>query len=93
MFPGHRLQGVVKLALLADGRRSFGREISSAHRAGAVRRINFYGVVKLQKLFVQAFVQHCGHHLFRESLGAGEIGTSDVADEQRVAGQNPLRPI
>ena len=39
---------------------------------------------------MQAFVHHCGHHLFRVALGAGQIGPADVANKERVAGQNLL---
>jgi len=39
---------------------------------------------------MQAVIQHRRHHLFGETLRAGEIGAAHIADEKRVAGQDLL---
>jgi hypothetical protein len=46
----------------------------SAHRAGAVRGIDFDIVGQFEQFAVQAVVHHLGHHLRRVAFAAGEIG-------------------
>src|SRR5689334_9690863 len=86
----HRLQRVLKLALLANRGPRFLRHVLAAHRARAVRRINLDRVRQPHDLAVQALVHHLGHHLWRVTFAASEIGPADITDEQRVAGENFL---
>jgi hypothetical protein len=49
-----------------------------------------FGVVwEFEELAVQALVEHRGE--FLRSMVAGEIGAADVADEERVAGEDGAR--
>ena len=51
-------------------------------------RVNLDTIVEFEKLAVKALVKHAGHLFRRVSLGAHQVGTTDVSDEQRIAGQH-----
>ena len=63
----------------------------AAQRPGAVRRVDGGGVGKRQQLVAQRVVQQAAEVVRRPPERHAQIGTADVADEQRVAGQDGLR--
>src|SRR6476620_1856532 len=52
-----------------------------------MRGIDFHFVRQFEEFAVQAVVHHLGHHLWRIAFAAREIGATDVADKERVSGQ------
>ena len=56
-----------------------------------MRRPDFHFVRQREQLRVDRVVQHSCHRLRREAAAAGEVRPPDVADEQRVAGEDLLR--
>ena len=87
---GHRPQRVVELALLSDRRARLARDVAAAERPGAVRRIDRGRVGERQELLVERVVEQA-RELRRRHAAAEEIGPADVADEERVAGQDRRR--
>ena len=90
---GHRLHRVVRTPLLADGRNRFTGDRLAAQRAGAVRRVDEGRIGERQQLAVQRVVQQIAELRCRPAEGGPQIGTADVADEQRVAGQHGVRDV
>src|SRR5207237_2835263 len=62
-----------------------------ACRAGAVRGPDLDVVGEGEQLSVQRVVEHRRHRLRRVAARAGQIGAADVADEERVAGEDARR--
>ena len=85
-FPGFRLEGEVGGALLADGGTALRTHLAAAQGTGAVGRIDLHRIGQGQQLGVQTVVEQAGE-LLRGVIGR-EVGTSHVADEQRVAGEH-----
>ena len=85
-FARFRLEREVGDALLADGGTALGTHLAAAQRAGAVRGIDLHRVGQGEELGVQAVVEQAGE-LLRRVIGR-EVGTSHVADEQGVAGED-----
>jgi hypothetical protein len=52
-----------------------------------VSRINLNRIIELEKFVMQAVVHHRRHHLRRVTFATCKIRSSDVADKQRVTGQ------
>ena len=87
----HRLQRVVRAALLADRRERFLAQRLAAQRAGAVGGIDQALVGQRQQLVVQRVEQTAAQIGRRPAERDAQIRTADVADEQRVAGQHGVR--
>ena len=87
----HRLQRVVGAPLFADGRHRFLAQCLAAQRPGAVSGVHGGAVGKRQQLVAERVVQQASEVVGRPSERHAQIGTTDVADEQRVAGQDGLR--
>jgi hypothetical protein len=79
-------EGVVGASLLADGGGALGAHLAAAERAGSVGGKDLGVVGELEEFFVEALVEHGGELLW--GVVAGEIGAADVADEERVAGED-----
>ena len=84
------LQRIVGGALFPDGGRALGAHLPPAQRSRAMRRKNLSLIRQLEQLVVQAAVQHGGEIL--RCVVARKIGTSYIADKQRVAGEHGSRP-
>ena len=85
---GHRCQRVVRPLLLADGRHRLGRQVLAAGRAGAVRRVDERLVGQHHQLLAQRVVQGCTQLVGGDAHRGEQVGTPDVADEERVAGEH-----
>jgi hypothetical protein len=83
--PAHRLQRVVGAALGADGGPGVGGDVLPAEGARPVGRVDEHVVGELQQLAVERVVERPRHRLRRDAAAAREVGTADVADEQRVS--------
>jgi len=87
-FLRHRLESVIETPLIADCGHGLFRDGLAAQRPCAMCGIDLCRVRQLQQLFMDGVVQH------RTELGCGpakrrtEIGSSHVADEQGVAGED-----
>ena len=88
---GHRREGVVGAALLADRRLGRGREVLAAGGAGSVRRVDAGGVGEAQELVVDRPEQPAGEVVGGPSDRGEQVGATDVADEQGVAGEHAPR--
>jgi hypothetical protein len=87
---GHGLKGVVGATLLTERRAGLPRQLPAAGRARAVSREHSGRVGEHQQLVVQRVVQLASHRLGREAdtPRGHQIGTPDIAHEQRVAGEH-----
>ena len=85
---GHGLERVVDAALLADGGDGFFADGFAAERAGAVGGIDEAGVGKRKKFVVERFVEHAAQLRGGPAERGAEVGAADVADEERVAGED-----
>ena len=90
-FLAQRLKRIVRLALLADRRHRFFGERLPAQRACAMRRIHETRVRQLEQLGVQRVVERLPRSVGRPSERRAQIGAADIADKQRVAGENRMR--
>lgn len=91
LLASHRSAGVVGGALLADGRLLLGREVLAAGGAGTVRGEDPHLVGKAHQLVLDAVVEHRAELLGGDADGREQVGASDIADEQRVAGEDAVR--
>ncbi len=87
----HRPQRVIHAPLVANRRHGFLRDRLAAQRAGTVRRIYQRGVRQGQQLPVERVEQHAAEIDSRPAKPCAKIRTSDVANKQRVAGQDGRR--
>ena len=90
----HRPERVVQAPLLSDGRARLAREVPTARRACAVCWVHPCRVGKLGKqCVVQRVVQLAREHVGGElGIGRGkQVGPTDIADEERVAGEHRVR--
>ena len=85
---GHGLERVVGAALLADGGDGFLADGFAAERAGAVRGIDEACVGKREKFVVEGIEEHAAELRGGPAERGAEIGAADVADEERVAGED-----
>ena len=86
----HRRQGVVGVALLADGRRRLVRQALAARRARSVGGKDPGLVGQGEELLAQGVVQVARQLGGTGTLGSRQIRPPDVADEQGVAGQHAV---
>ena len=89
----HRLQRVVGLALLADVELvSLDRCLPHDEPAPWAGRPRLVG--QDEQLVVQGAVEMPRHRVDRQlAAGSDQVGTADVADEQRVTGQHAVRNV
>ncbi len=85
-----RQQGVVRLPLLPHRRPRVGRQVLSAGRTGAVSGVDPGCVRKWEQLVVQAVVELIGELVTGEPDRRQQIGTADIADEERVTGEHAV---
>ena len=85
-----RAQRVVRLLLLPHRRPQIGGQVLAAGRAGAVRGVHPGGIGQRHQLVVQRVVELVGQLLAGEADRGQQVGSADVADEQRVAGQHAV---
>ena len=85
-LPGFRLEGKVGDALLADGGTAFRAHLAATERAGPVCGIDLHRIGQGEQFGVQAVVQQAGELLW--GVIGREVGTSHVADEQGIAGED-----
>ena len=85
---GHRLQGVVHAALLAESRDGIGGKLLAAERTRAVSGVNQGLIGKGQQFVVQRVVEVGSQIGSRPAEGRAQVGAADIADEQRVAGEH-----
>ena len=87
----HGLQRVIQSPLISERRDRVGGKLLAAERAGAVRRINQRLVGKRQQLVVQRVVKMRAEIVGGPAQRGAQVGAADVADEQRVAGEDGVR--
>ena len=87
----HRLQRVVRTPLLADGRERLLAQRLAAERTGAVRGVDQAGVGQRHELGPQRVVEHPAKVVGGPAERHPQIRPADVADEQRVAGEDRVR--
>ena len=87
----HRRERIVGAALLADRRHGLGRQVLAARRAGTVSREHLGGIRQREQALVEGVVELAGQFLGGDTDRGQQVGAADVADEQRVAGQHPVR--
>ena len=87
----HRLQRVVRPSLFADRRHRFLAQGLAAQRPGAVSGVHGDAIGKRHQLVAERVVQHATEVAGRPAERHAQVGTTDVTNEQRVAGQNGLR--
>ena len=87
----HRLQRVVVEPLDADRGDGVRAEMLAAQRAGAVGGVDERLVGQREELLVQRVVQQPAELLRAPAERRAEVGSPDVADEQRVARQHGVR--
>ena len=87
----HGGERVVGPALLADRGRSLRGQVLAACRPRAVGGEHAGRVRQSQQLPVERGVQLAGETVSSETNGPEQVGPSDVADEQRVTCEHPIR--
>ncbi len=91
LFLGHGLEGVVGSALFAEGGAGFFAERFAAKRAGAVGGVDKTFIGEGEEFGVEG-VEEQGSELSSGPAECGaEIGASDIADEEGVAGEDGVR--
>ncbi len=83
-------QGVVVGLLLPDRRHRLGRQVLAACRAGTVGRVDAGGVRQRHQLGVEAVIELVGQLVAGEPDRRQQVGATDVADEQGVAGEHAV---
>ena len=87
----HGLQGVIQAPLIAQRRDRVGGKLLAAKGAGAMRRVDERLVGKRQEFVVQRVVEVRAEVVGGPPERRAQVGTADVADEQRVAGEDGVR--
>ena len=91
IFLRHGLQGVIQSPLIAQRRDGIGGKLLAAERAGAMGRINQRLVGKREQLVVQRVVKVSAEVVRGPSERSAQVGAANVADEQRIAGEDGVR--
>ena len=87
----HGLQGVVQAPLISERRDRVGGKLLSAQRAGAVGRVDQGLVGKRQEFVVERVVKVCAEVVGCPPERGAQVGAADIADKQRVAGEDGVR--
>ncbi len=87
----HRLHCVVGSALLADCAHSLTGRFFPHDDPRAVRWKHFVSSGRLIKLCVKRVEQFGSQFLRTQPGGRQQVGTTDIANEQRIAGKDPVR--
>ena len=87
----HGLQGVIQTPLISERRDRIGGKLLSAERAGAMGRIDQRLVGKRQEFVVERVVEVGAEVVGGPPERSAQVGAADVADEQRVAGEDGVR--
>ena len=87
----HRLQSVVVLALDPYCGDPVGAQVPSARGPGAMSGVDKGFVRQREQFEVQRIIQHRGQIRCGPPQRCQQVGTPDIANEQRVAGEDGMR--